>query len=71
MSSLAIRTTPAAASRPPVQWEPPDSTRCECRRCGIHTFRTMQAESVERCQNCGSAQLVPVADATPGLRRVS
>jgi hypothetical protein len=47
----------------------PRATRCECQRCGIHTFPVLRHTVNSRCHNCGSEDLVPVTSrAVPQAR---
>ncbi len=37
--------------------------RCECRRCGVHMITDVGFKVAASCRNCGSFELVPIADA--------
>ncbi len=36
--------------------------RCACRRCGVHTITDVGYKVAGNCHNCGSFELVPIAD---------
>ena len=44
------------------------SVRCECLRCGAHTYAVAfeGGRLMGRCGNCGGLDLVPVESAEPG-----
>ena len=71
---MTIITSPAAGSartgRPLELGSLPRATRCECQRCGVHTFPVLRHTVTSRCHNCGSEELIPVTSSAVGPRRV-
>ena len=49
---------PAVAHTP----GPLHRARCECRRCGVHMITDVGFKVAGSCRNCGSFELVPIAD---------
>jgi ribosomal protein L37E len=67
-------TSPAAGSartgRPSEFGSLPRATRCECQRCGVHTFPVLRHTVTSRCHNCGSERLIPVTSSAVGPQGV-
>jgi hypothetical protein len=60
MTSLPRPTAGTARTMPPQSSGALRATRCECQRCGVHTFPVLRHTVVSRCHNCGSSELQPV-----------
>jgi hypothetical protein len=74
LTDMTDITSPAPGSAPtkrPFDLSSlPQATRCECQRCGVHTFPVLRHTVVSRCHNCGSEDLLPVTSSAVRQPRV-
>jgi hypothetical protein len=71
MTHITFPAAGSARARHPLDLGSlPRATRCECQRCGVHTFPVLRHTVTSRCHNCGSEELVPVASSAAGPQRV-
>ncbi len=60
MTSLQRPVAGTATTTPSPVRGAARATRCECQRCGVHTFPVLRPTVVPYCHNCGSTELEPV-----------